>query len=433
MLKRKRLLLLLLLGFQIQQIYPQVFISLQTALSEGEEKNQQIKQSHLQTKISKSEHRQANATFLPKVEMSYNALYTNNPLNAFGFKLNQRSVKQEDFAPSLLNHPKSSSDYAAAIHLQQPLVNLDAIWSRKAAKDAYKAQQYMNLRTKEGVLFQIQKTYLEIGLSYKNVKVLQKAAATAEAFEKRAQGMFNEGIIQQADLLEAKAYHLKIKAELQTAKSEILNTSDRLSLLIGRTTGTQYQVEEISWNYIPASHLNLKERNDLKAYHAKLAATDKIHHSHIMSWFPRLNAFANFQYNDNKFGKLRENSYLVGVSLSWTLFNGNQRIQKIKQSKLQREKIKAEIAYTTEKATSEYEKAKRMLHDLETNLVFTNEMVNQAQEAWRVQQNRYTEGLSPTSDLLRIQAKLAQQELKREFILFQKNYTIAYLQFLNRH
>ena len=69
-----------------------------------------------------------------------------------------------------------------------------------------------------------------------------------------------------------------------------------------------------------------------------------------------------------------------------------------------------------------------------TDLTFEVEqaeyMVKQAEEALFIQTDRYSQGLSTTPDLLRIQTQLAQSGLMKEMVYFKKNLTIAYLAFL---
>jgi outer membrane protein TolC len=56
--------------------------------------------------------------------------------------------------------------------------------------------------------------------------------------------------------------------------------------------------------------------------------------------------------------------------------------------------------------------------------------VQMAEEALRILQNRYTQGLVNTTDVLTAQTQLAQQKLLYQQAVFTKNSTAAYLQFL---
>ncbi len=59
---------------------------------------------------------------------------TTNPLLAFGFKMNQEIVTQADFDPNKLNNPSQINLFATKFEVQQPIINVDGIFQRKAAK-----------------------------------------------------------------------------------------------------------------------------------------------------------------------------------------------------------------------------------------------------------------------------------------------------------
>ncbi len=407
-----------------------VVLSFDDAILQAMKHNAMLHQATLDARIAGAQRNQANAAFLPQVEAAYTALYTNNPLNAFGFKLNQRIVTQEDFSPALLNDPEFSRDYSAQLQLRQPLFNMDAILARRAASYAADSKKYIAKRTSEAVRFQVAQAYLQIALAYQNVEVMRQAEETAASFEDRAQGMFDEGMIQKADLLEAKAYHLKISSKLQMAESGIANSSDQLSLLMGLDIGTIYQVSIIHWDNPNTSVLDVMGRSDLLAYRSGLSAAKSMVQSSKMKWLPRINAFGSYQFNDTEAFKFQEDSYMVGVSLSWKLFDGNQNIQKLRIARFERDKVASKLLHEERTARADYEKASRQLRDLELELDHANTMVEQTDEAWRIQKNRYHEGLAPTSDLLRVQAQLAERQLMRAMTHFKRNLTIAYLRFL---
>ncbi len=54
----------------------------------------------------------------------------------------------------------------------------------------------------------------------------------------------------------------------------------------------------------------------------------------------------------------------------------------------------------------------------------------QSQEAFRIRQNRFTQGLEKTTDLLMAETQMAQKELEYLQAVFEYNFTKQYLQFL---
>src|SRR5689334_19642078 len=116
-------------------------LTLEEAISASVSNNDAMKLSTLDAQISKSKLRQTDALFLPQVNFTYSALVTNNPLQAFGLKLQQGSIKETDFNPTRLNDPPSTRDFSAKVEVQQPLLNLDMHYQRKAVANQVEMHQ----------------------------------------------------------------------------------------------------------------------------------------------------------------------------------------------------------------------------------------------------------------------------------------------------
>ncbi len=75
--------------------------------------NKELQLASMDEKIAMARYKEMEAIYLPQAGLSYTAMTTNNPLNAFGLKLQQQSITQADFNPDLLNHPGSTPDFMA--------------------------------------------------------------------------------------------------------------------------------------------------------------------------------------------------------------------------------------------------------------------------------------------------------------------------------
>src|SRR5689334_4177385 len=79
-----------------------VHLSLQNAIATVTSNNDAVKLSALDVQIAIAKFRETQSVFLPQATIFYSSVTTNNPLNAFGFKLQQRSITEADFNPKLL-------------------------------------------------------------------------------------------------------------------------------------------------------------------------------------------------------------------------------------------------------------------------------------------------------------------------------------------
>ena len=132
---------------------------------------------------AEGDYRQTNAVLLPNISLSHTGVATNNPLMAFGIKLNQQIVTQADFNPDLLNNPDQIQDYATRFEIQQPLLNFDGFYQRKAAKAKLTASEYQSGRTRDYLRLEVEKAYMQLQLAYKGVAVLRKSVIRTTARE----------------------------------------------------------------------------------------------------------------------------------------------------------------------------------------------------------------------------------------------------------
>ena len=117
-------------------------ISKEEILQKASEKNLQLQAADASYQAAKADYRQSNALFLPNVNVSYTGIVTTNPLMAFGSKLNQEILTQADFNPALLNNPDQTQNFATVIEVKQPLINVDGLFGRQAAKAKMDAFQF---------------------------------------------------------------------------------------------------------------------------------------------------------------------------------------------------------------------------------------------------------------------------------------------------
>ena len=180
---------------------------------------------------------------LPQIRLSNTSTFTNNPLNAFGFKLLQRDVQASDFNPDLLNDPGQVENFNTRIELMQPLINVDGWKERKMANLNVQAANLQSQRTAEYVELEASKTYMQLQLAHKSLEVLEKAKETAIQNHVWAKNSFEQGLLQSAAYLDMEVRVAEVENKLHLAKSNIENISDYLSFLIG---------QEDSANLIPS-------------------------------------------------------------------------------------------------------------------------------------------------------------------------------------
>jgi outer membrane protein TolC len=418
-------------SFQAQELIP---ITKTEALSRVSENNASIKISEEEFNAAKADFRQTNSVFLPNISVSHTGFMTTNPLMAFGSKLNQEILTQNDFNPTLLNNPSQIENYATKFEIQQPLINLDGFYQRKAAKSKMEAMSLRTERTSDYIAFEVDRAYMQLQLAYKGVDVLEKALDAANENKKLADNSFKQGYLQRADVLNVEVRLTEVQNQLQTAKSNVQNASNYLSFLMNDETYLIYvPTDSLMINRYEINDLMVsKNRSDIKAMHLASNAYEAINKSDKMAFLPSLNAFGSYELYDDQVFQGDANGYLLGAQLTWDIFQGSKRFGKTQKSKADFEKSKLEYEQYISQSTLELNKAKRMLIDAENHLNLTMLALEQSKESLRIRTNRFKEGLEKTSDLLLAETQYAQKQLEYYQTIFEFNYAQAYVQFLTK-
>jgi outer membrane protein TolC len=412
------------------------------AISKGDlwqkvsDKNLQIKITNQEFKSAQADYKQSNSLFLPNVTASHTAISTTNPLMAFGSKLNQGILTASDFDPSLLNNPNRTENYATKIEVLQPLINVDGIYGRQAAKAKMNAFKLQTERTKEYLELEVNKSFMELQLGYKAVAVLMKANTTAVANLKLIENYFKQGILQKTDLLSVQVRVNEIKNQLQYAKSNVQNASDYLAFLLNEDIGDKvYKPTEALENKISIINIETKlsvNRKDIQAMDQSTEAYQKMFLSSKMNFLPRLNAFGSYELNDDKLFGTAAKGYVVGAQLLWNVFDGFKSIGKMEKAKADFQKAEIETQQYKAKSQLELNKTNRQIKDTENKVNLSKLDLEQSQEAYRIRSNRFTQGLEKTTDLLQAETQMFKKELEYLQAVFEYNFTQQYLQFLTK-
>ena len=409
------------------------YITADHAVNMAIENNSHIKISDLDGKMANAGYHQTDAIFLPQITLGYTALTTNNPLNAFGFLLQQESVTAMDFDPAKLNHPGTTQNYGTQAEAKLPLLNMDMIYARKGARAQKEMYEYKAERTKEYIEFEVRKAYTGLQMAYQARNILRKSLDDVKQIHQSVTNFYNQGLVQKSDVLNAQVQVNTIESALAKAESNIHNASNGLRLLMGLdineeiyTTDSLIQKRQI----YPETTLSLF-RSDMMALQKAVDATDMMVKSSKMAFLPRINAFGSYNLNDSKAFKFRNDSYLAGINLSWNIFSGNQNRSKLKSAQYQKGKMQEELNLHIKKEQLELDKARRDLNDSQTEINKQQISVEQAEEALRILADRHSEGLASTTDLLMAQAQFSQQKLLLSQSIMTYNIIEAYLRFLS--
>lgn len=406
-------------------------LALEDAIQVAIQQNKQIAMSKADVAIANANYKQSEAIWLPQVNMSHTAYSTNNPLNVFGFKLQQGNVQQADFNPALLNNPSDFSNYNTQITLQQPIINPDAIYMRKAAKLQTGMYEAMSTRTVEAIKMQVIQQYLLLEFAYQYEAVTKEGLKTIQAIYKLTNDRFAQGMMQKSDLLNVEVQVKAAEVQNSQAKSQIEIVSDQLSGLMHSDKGVVYTIMPYELDTVnESSDAVSMQRADIKAMSTALDSYEMMIKGTKLGLAPKINGFANYNINDNTLGVNGDKSYIAGLQLSWDIFKGNQVKHKSAAQKFEKIKMQEQLNSQLEQGSIEIRKTKRTIQDAEYKIKQQVTSVEQADESLRILKNRYEQGLVSTNDVLIAQTQLSEQKLKLAQARLEHKAAINYLSFL---
>jgi outer membrane protein TolC len=313
---------------------------------------------------------------------------------------------------------------------------MDGWYGRQAAKARIEAYALQNIRTKEYLELESNKAFMQLQLAYKAVQVLEKAVATGAANLKLIENYFKQGLVQKTDLLLVQVRVNEVNNQLQYAKSTMQNASDYVAFLINDPSSNKIfkPAEELLAEKMvqPALGFVPDNRRDIVAMDKSAEAYRKLWQSTKFNLVPRLNAFSSYELYDKQVLGTQAKGYLVGLQVSWTIFDGYKSLGKIQKAKADFHKIDFENQQYKAQSQLELNKTNRQLKDAENKVSLANLALSQSQEAYRIRSNRFKQGLEKTSDLLNSETQVFQKELEYLQAVFEFNFTQQYLQFLTK-
>jgi TolC family type I secretion outer membrane protein len=413
-----------------QNTPPSETLTMAEAIQIAVNQNPQVKAAGFQAKAVESNIIQARSGFFPQIDFSETFNRTTNPMWAFGTKLNQGSITQEDFDPARLNAPDAISNFATAVSMSWSIYDGGRTkigWEQ--AKQNQEIASLMLEQTRQKVIAQTAATYVGLLLAQKNILVLDQALETAHANLKMIESRYHNGFVVKSDLLRAmvriadlKQQHLQAQSRVEVAKA-MLNASMGSPEDKPLNPVTPFAVEaKIKGEIEDWIHTALSKRYDLKTLeHQEEMARKEIDKSRA-GHFPDLRLVGNYEIDSEDFSDTADN-YTFGAVVKVNLFSGYHitgkteaaksflnRMQEIRRSMELGIRVQTREAFL--KARSSWKR-----------IQVAQTAADQAEEGLRIVKNRYNNGLLTIVGLL--DAELARQQAHTNYFTALHDYKVA--------
>ncbi len=346
----------------------------------------------------------AKASDYPLVNISTEYSQTNNPMYSFGNILNQGAFDNNiDF-----NDPGRTDNLLLKAQISYRLYNGGRDRADQAAAAAHIDISRTDISAVHQQLgFEVIKNFQAIIQAEEMVTVRKEALDSINAAFDVGQARYDAGDLLKQDLLNLELQQSRAEEDLIRSRHSLELTKRIFLNLLGLRDG------EVTIDPGGGPQQHIPESIDYGSHHA-IKRLEAMEHGAIAELkkarggkLPSIDAFASYQMDNGWVLEETGDSWMTGVRMNYTLFDGRRSSSEITGAQLKLQEIqglrnKTELAVNLEvqQARLDYEQAQKRLS-------VTEKMVEVATEATRLSRARFTEGVILASDLIDFEMRLS--------------------------
>ncbi len=387
-------------------------ITLDEGIQIGLKNSKTLHSSKMKVVSAEANLSEINASRLPS--LSLNATYTRlSPITPFSFTL--PFVGTYTISPSILDN------YNLKLTLQQPLFtgfklssSSDiAKYNSLAARQQYSQDQQdliLNIKNAYWGLFNAEKVKEAINDNYQQVK----------AHLTDVQNFFKQGLSTKNDVLKVEVQLSEIQLQQIDARNSVKIAVVNLDNIIGLPLSTELMIpqnvnvsENTEYDLDQLIDQAMQNRPDLKALNYQVEASKSSIKLAESNWYPQIYLTGDYYYSkpnqrifpsENKF----EGTWDVGVGLSVNLWNWGATKDQTTQAEAQYEQSTDGLKTMKDAITLEVTQDFYDMVKAKEKVLVADQTVAQAEENYRVTDDKFKQGMALNSDLLDAETALLQ-------------------------
>lgn len=362
---------------------------------------------------------------LPQIKLSITGSVSDNPLNVFGMKLQQRQATFNDFgagafmqnqnvyeAPENLNNPGQHTDLNTRLEVMVPVWNGGKIGLyQDQARSMIRAAQGGGEATEQFLIFNVYKAFEAVHAARAYIQVAQQAKKTADEFVRMTTNLVEQGIVVRSELLSAQVNQSNAQVALMKAKEQEQMALDGLKILMDMELSepldivdrVDFEIKDAKASELVAQALNqnpelkaLREQMNAEQQSVKVAKSDRL---------PSFNVMLRQDWNDNGIG-IDSSSYTLAGVASWTLTDFGVTDSSVSMARAAVAQKKAKMQARENEIRMNIYKAWRELKIAKIQVDSSQLAVEQATQAQELNKRRYENGISTITEVLASQTQL---------------------------
>lgn len=389
-------------------------LSLQEAVKLALAQHPSVEASQNGVKAAQRRIQEARSGRLPKLDYAESYLRSNNPVVVFSSLLTQHQFTEQNFSIGPLNRPDAINNFQSQVTLDQ--VVYDAGQTKNALKSAELGRSLAGEDQRGAemeVIAGVVRTYHGVVLAGQALEVADETVRSAEADLARAETIRAAGMSTDADVLSIKVHlaamreqQIRRRSELDVARAAL---NDALGLPLATphtltTALTPARIENLPLEgYEKQSLLDRPEARQARLA-SSLAETQSA--SARAALRPQVVLHAGFEADRQRFVTRGGANWIASASLRWNLFNGFADKARIEEAGYALNRARAQQNQTDSMVRLQVRRAYAGFEAARERIEVARAAVSMAEESLRITKNRFENGLSSVTDLLRTETAL---------------------------
>lgn len=412
--------------------------------------NPEMSVSAARIEQAKSALREANGGRMPQITASFTASNSDNALNVFGMKLQQRQAALADFGfdaataaafgngkfeyqPKGLNDPGSHSDFNTRIEMLVPIYNGGKVSSyQNQAKAMIKAAQSGDVAVKQYLTFNVYQAYEAVHTARAFIDVAEKAVLAANSYVKTTSNLVEQGILVRSELLSAQVNQSNAEMALEKAKNQEAIAIESLRMLMALDGSDKFEIGERVDIKLPAGSteelvtMAMANNPQIEAKRGEVTSSFAAVDASRAGLYPTVNLMARTDWNDERLG-FESNSYTVAGVVSWKITDFGMTSSGVDKANAAAKVKESELRSKQNQLRLDVISAWYKLDIANKQVAVNQQAEEQADEAQRLVLKRYNNGVATITELLASQAQLDQARAEVVSAKYERNVQAASL------
>lgn len=349
----------------------------------------------------------ARAGRFPLLQFGETFTESNNPVFVFGSLLEQGRFGPRNFDPHFLNNPDSISNFRTAMTFRLPIFDQKQSGIRiNQARIAQQEADSQRQSAEQEIRFETIRAYYGLLVAQARKEVAGEAVRSAEADVKRVADLVETGMVVVSDRLSAEVQLAEFRQQQIQAEGDLVTAQAALNTAMGvavdmpqKVTG---QLAEKHFNAASQPELiklAIERRPDLARAGLALKSSKEGTRGARGEYLPRVDVFGTYGVSGRHLGS-GSADYAAGASVTFNLFDAG-RSARLKQARAAEDIAAAETESLASKISLEVVRAYQEYVSARERVDVAARSVDQAKESLRIVQDRYREGLTTITEVLR--------------------------------